>query len=61
MFKLGDTVRFRKRLGKIDGSKAIKLKDLTGMDDYILYKVEFEFDSFEWINENYLSKIYKVN
>lgn len=57
LFKIGDTVRFRERLGKIEDIREVELKKYTGMNNYNLYKVKFEFDSFEWINEMYLTKV----
>lgn len=45
MFKREDLVRFRGRLGIVQDVRKIDLS----WTKYILYKIEFEFDEFEWV------------
>lgn len=52
MFKKDDEVRYKGRIGIV-----VEIKDIDlGWTTYKIYKVEFEFDEFEWINERYLVK-----
>ena len=53
-FVIGDWVRFRGVLGMVTDLKEIKLP--KPMKDYTLYKVEFDEQPHEWINEMYLVK-----
>lgn len=53
-FVIGDWVKFRGFLGMIVDLKDIKVP--RPMKDYTLYKVEFDEQPHEWINEMYLVK-----
>ena len=52
-FKINDFVKCSSRIGKILDKKEIVLP----WNKYVLYHVEFEHKSKEWINEMYLRKV----
>lgn len=53
-FNDGDWVRFRGNLGMVTDIKEITVP--LPMKNYLLYKVEFDEQPSEWINEMYLVK-----
>lgn len=56
MIKINDTVRDNhSKTGKVIDKKIIKT--LPFLNDFILYKVEFEEGNKEWINKIYLTKV----
>jgi hypothetical protein len=52
--KIGDLVKYEGKKGLIVQLKTVKV---TGLNDYVLAKVEFEPKVFEWVNVWYLTKM----